>query len=47
MGFYKDNTVEVKFNGVTKRVSKDVAEALKKAGKLDGQKKEKTTKTEK
>jgi len=41
MGFYKDNTVEVKFNGVIKRVSKEVALILKKSGKLDGQKKEK------
>lgn len=44
MGFYKDNTVEVKFNGVTKRVSKQVAETLKKSGKLDGQKKPKAKK---
>jgi len=44
MGYFKENTVEVKFNGKTKRVSKDVAAALKKAGKLDGSKKAKTDK---
>lgn len=35
MGFYKDNTVEVKFNGKSYRVSQGVAESLKKSGKLD------------
>ncbi len=44
MGFYKDNTVEVKFNGKIKRVSKQVAETLKKSGKLDGSKKKKASK---
>ena len=36
MGFYKDNTVGVKFNGKSSRVGKQVAETLKKNGKLDG-----------
>jgi hypothetical protein len=35
MGFYKDNTVEVIFNGKVKRVSKGVAKSLKDSGKLD------------
>jgi len=39
MGFYKDNTVEIKFGGKTRRVSKQVADSLEKSGKLDGQKK--------
>lgn len=34
----KDNTVEVKFNGKSYRVGKQVAEILKKNFKLDGQK---------
>ena len=29
MGFYKDNTVEVKFNGKSYRVSQGVADSLK------------------
>jgi len=44
MGHYKDTTVEVKFKGVTKRVSQEVADSLKKSGSLDVKKKEKTDK---
>ena len=35
MGFYKDNTVEIKLNGKSYRVSQGVADSLKKSGKLD------------
>jgi hypothetical protein len=35
MGFYQDNTVEITFNGKTKRVSKGVAKSLRDSGKLD------------
>ena len=45
MGFYKDNTVEVKFNGKSLRVGKQVAEVLKANFKLDGQVKPKDKKT--
>jgi hypothetical protein len=50
MGHFKDTTVEVKFGGKTVRVSPSVADALKKAGRLDKKKvkaKEKNPKLEK
>jgi hypothetical protein len=47
MGFYKDNTVEVKFNGKSHRVSKQVAKVLKANYKLDGQVKPEDKKTDK
>tara|TARA_R110000824_G_scaffold252779_2_gene441560 strand:+ start:2896 stop:3039 length:144 start_codon:yes stop_codon:yes gene_type:complete len=47
MGFYKDNTVEVKFNGKSLRVGKQVAKVLKANHKLDGQVNPKDKKTDK
>ena len=41
MGYFKDTTVEIKFNGRTLRVSQGVKDSLEKSGKLDGQKKNK------
>jgi hypothetical protein len=43
MGYFKDTTVEIKFEGRTVRVSQGVADSLKESGKLD-EKKKKTLK---
>lgn len=37
-GHYYKNTVEITFNGVKKRVSKEVADSLKKSGRGKKQK---------
>ena len=43
MGHYKDTTVQIKMGGKLYRVSKEVQESLEKSGKLDTEKKVKSS----